>query len=70
MEKTIKINIEEINAKELQLKPEDDLEAYVADRALNIRTESPEENFENDNSSLSDKDLIRIHTQDPYEFFD
>ena len=67
MGKTINISPESINAKELQLKPEDDLEAFVADWALSIHAEDSEE--ENIGDNLSSKDLVRIHTQDPYEFF-
>ena len=66
-DKTINISTESINNKELQVHVEDDPEAFIAEWALNIT--NLEETERNDIQELSEKDLLRIHTQDPYEFF-
>lgn len=64
-DKTISISTESINNNELQLRVEDDPEAFVTDWALGIKEEVEEDSA----PKLSKKDLLRIHTQSPYEFF-
>jgi hypothetical protein len=65
-DKTINISPESINDLELQIRLEDDPEAFVTEWAINLGNK---EEIEEDASKLSKKDLLRIHTQDPYEFF-